>query len=603
MRKALYTLTVVLLIGAVIVGCGKKENPFEPITSSYLPTTAMESQGPTVLSMTVLDGGTTLFQSPAYDEIGILFDADINAATVNTSTILVQNVQYPANPFAYTVSYDRATKKAVIKATNGWNDTLSYLVTVTTGVRDIHGHALDGNDNGWVDPQDSKKVQFWGSNAAVAAVDMTPPTVTMLDPTDNRIQFALSDSLEIYLEDNDSLDLTTITNSAFELTTASGEVVTLPTLSLVPITPQRRYYVRFLSISGLQQATDYFLTVKTTIKDMKGNSLDGNGNGISEAEAVDRERIKFRTYDPTNGGIPSISNLRVIGTEFTDANRALYIKFNRKMNTAYLNTNYIKIYNDNDYTNFVPGTITIMPDTMTVKYTLENFDGSGVIYVSRLVRDTSGMMLDENNNGIPGEAAYLKEPSHGGVPATYQPSDDLYKNASFTTGFSYILFYDRVEEGNVGWSLSGTTPQLWHRSTVRAAENPNYGGNWAWYCGSDIDTSYLYSPLTAVHDTIKMPVIDLTWYSSATLYYDYRTQTDGAADYLRRIYRWRNADGTWPTTWMSGGSYSGTNAWTTAVVGIGTSVQLQYAFVFETDAVGNTAEGVWLDNIRIIANH
>jgi hypothetical protein len=593
MRKALYILTAVLLIGAVLTGCGKKENPFEPTTDSFNATTAMESQGPTVIAIGTLDGDNTLFQNPAYDEIGILFDADLNAGTVNATNILLQDVEHPSTALTYTVTYIKETKKAVIKVPNGWDDDLSYMVTVTAGVKDIHGHALDGNGNNWIDPQDNRKQQFWGNNSAVAAVDLTPPTMSFTDPTNERIYFSLTDSIEINIFDNDSVDPSSITAAAFELTTASGQVVNLGTMTVINDFAPTWYIVRFHPI--LTEATDYFLTVKTTIKDMKGHTLDGNGNGDSENETLDKRRVKFRTYDPTNGGVPGSSNLRVIGTSFTDNNRALYIQFNRKMDPAYLNTNYIKLFNDS-YEEFVPGTITIMPDTMTVKYTLENFDGSGTIWVSRLVRDTSGLMLDENNNGIPGEAAYTT------AVGSYKTSDDLWKNASFTTGFRYILFYDMVESGNIGWSTRGTTPQLWHRSTLYASQNPSgYGGNYLWHCGVDADTSYLYNPIAEVHDTLFMPTIDLTWYSNASLSYDRYIQIEGAVDRMRTIYSYRLADGTW-SGWVTWVTYANTAWGNSGNMGIPvTGTQVRIAFAFDTDNVTNTADGAFLDRIQVLA--
>lgn len=594
MRKALYILTAVLLIGVVLTGCGKKDNPFEPAADSFNATQAMESLGPKVIDIATLDGDVTLFQNPAYDEIGILFDSDMNAGTINTGTILLQNVESPASAITYTVTYEAGTKQAIIRVPNGWDDDLSYMVTVTTGAKDIHGHALDGNGNDWVDPQDNKKTQFWGNNSTVAAVDLNPPTISIADPTNERIYFSLTDSIEINIFDNDSVNAATITAGAFELTTASGQVVSLGTMTVINDFAPAWYIVRFHPT--LTNATDYFLTVKTSIQDMKGHSLDGNGNGKAENEALDRERVKFRTYDPRNGGVPSVSNLRVVGTSFTDNNRALYIQFNRKMNPAYLTSNYIKIYNDNNYEQYVPGTITILPDTMTIRYTLENFDGAGTIWVSRQVRDTSGLMLDENNNGIPGEAAYTT------AVGAYEPSDDLWQNASFATGFRKILFYDMVESGNIGWSTRGTTPQLWHRTTLYANQNPSgFGGNYLWHCGVDTDTSYLYSPIAEVHDTLFMPTMDLTWYGNARLSYDRYIQIEGAVDRMRTIYSYRLADGTWTgwNTWITYGNtawgFSGEN--TVPVTG----TQVRLAFAFDTDNVTNTADGAFLDNIKVIA--
>ncbi|MBI5804520.1 Ig-like domain-containing protein [candidate division TA06 bacterium] len=597
MKKALYILTAVLLIGVVITGCGKKDNPFEPSTDSFNATQAMESKGPKVIDISTLDGDNTLFQNPAYDEIGILFDADMNAGTINTTNILLQDVESPTTAIPYTVTYNVGTKKAIIKATS-WDDDLSYMVTVTTNVRDIHGHALDGNGNDFIDPQDSKKTQFWGNNSAVAWVDVTPPTITVADPTNERIYFSLTDSIEINIFDNDSVDAATLTASAFELTTASGQVVSLGAITVIDDFAPTWYIVRFHPT--LTTATDYFLTVKTTIKDMKGNSLDGNGNGLAENEALDRERVKFRTYDPRNGGVPSSSNLRVINTFFDDWDgtrfRSMYIQFNRKMNAAYLNSNYIKIYNDANYEQYVPGTITIMPDTMLVRYTLENFDGAGTIWVSRQVRDTSGLMLDENNNGIPGEAAYVTS------VGTYKPADDLWKNASYSSGFRTILFYDMVESGNIGWSTRGTTPQLWHRSTLFASQNPSgFGGNYLWHCGVDADTSYLYNPIAEVHDTLVMPIIDLTWYGNASLSYDRYVQIEGAVDRMRTIYSYRLADGTWSgwATWVIYGNTGWGNSGNMSFPVTGTQVKV--AFAFDTDAITNTADGAFLDRIQVLA--
>ncbi|HAD82882.1 MAG: hypothetical protein A2509_02715 [Candidatus Edwardsbacteria bacterium RIFOXYD12_FULL_50_11] len=600
MKKALYTLTVVLLIGAVIVGCGKKENPFEPITSSYLPTTAMESQGPTVLSINTRDGNNALYESPTYDEIVVLFDADMNPSTITTSTILLQEVEHLTTPLTYTVSYDKASKKATIKSPNGWDDDARYLVTVTTGIKDIHGHALDGNDNGWVDPQDFYREQFTGFTTTTAAYDVTPPMVTMANPTNDAIYFSTTDSIEIWIFDNDSVDRASITQDAFVLTKANGQVVTLPAMYVEESFAPALYIVRFRPLATvLVDSNDYFFTVKTSIKDMKGNMLDGNNNGDAENEFLDRERIKFRTYDPRNGGIPTqATNLRVLSTAYVDANRGLVIRFTRKMNPATLNTSNIKIYNNSNYTDYIPGSITILPDTMGVRYSLENYDGSGYLWVSRLVRDTAGFYLDQNNNGISGEAAYTTG------EGTFQASDDLFASIAYNSGLEMILFNDMAEDGNVGWTTRGTTPQLWHRSTRSVAANPNNGGLYAWHCGVDADSSYLVTGPTAVHDTLMMPEIDLTSYniySNCRIRYDRWYRTDGAADACRMIASTDNG-----ANWSTVITWSGTDTpWTTNTsMGLngylGTKVRL--ALAFDTDAVGNVwpSEGFYIDNIRLV---
>jgi len=599
MKKALYILTAVLLIGVVITGCGKKETPFEPSTDSFNATQAMESQGPTVLSINTRDLDNTLYEAPTYDEIVILFDADMNGGTINTGTILLQNVENLAAVMQYTVTYDAGSKKAVIKSTSGWDDDLSYLVTVTTGVKDIHGHALDGNGNDWVDPQDFYREQFWGYTAAVGNYDMTPPTIGIGNPSNNEFWFSLSDSIIITISDNDSVNRASITEDDFVLTNAAtGQVVAMPAMFVEESSAPATYIVRFRPLSTvLKDSNDYFLTVKTSITDMKGNSLDGDADGDAENEFIDRERVKFRTYDPRNGGgVPNFyGNLRVFEARYVDNNRGLEIRFNHKMNPAYLNSNYIKIYNDANYEQYVPGTLTILPDSFGVRYSLENFDGSGYLWVSRTVKDTAGLYLDQNNNGIPGEAAYTTGPS------AYQPGDDLLAAVAYNSGLAMVLFQDNAEGSNAGWTLRGTTPQLWHHST-RRLWTTGYGGKFAWHCGVDADSSYLVTGPTAVHDTIMMPTMDLTVYNiyaNARIYFTYWYRTDGGADACRLIASTDNG-ASWATIATYSGNSGGWNQTNPTVTGyLGSKVR--FAFAFDTDNVGNVypSEGFYFDNFLL----
>ena len=609
MKKALYILTAVLLIGVVLTGCGKKENPFEPTTDSFNATGAMESQGPTAINGGTIDGDEFLFLNPTYDEIYILFDADINPSTVNNSTIILVDAEYLSTPLtAYTVTYDQATKKATIKTTTQWDDDKSYLVKVTPGVKDIHGHALDGNSNGWVDPQDTLKGQIWGANSTVGTVDLIPPKVTMLDPVNDGIYFSISDSIEISITDNDSVDLTTVTGDKFELTTASGQVVALPAIYVYEFIPATSYTVRFRPLTNLQDSTDYFLTVKTGIKDKKGNTLSGNGNNISEAEVIDRKRIKFRTYDPRNGGIPAQNtNLRVVSATFVDANRALEIRFSRKMNATTLTSANIKLYDNNDCTGYITGAIHILPDTMGVRYDLNNASANtNYLWVSRTVKDALGFFLDENDNGIGGEAAYTD------AVGSFITSDDLkavtvnYTAGYTLAGFHTVLFNDMVELGNQGWSIKKTTlaaHALWHIAQKTPAGTPfNDYGKYTWHCANvdSADTMYsIGSPIVAVDDSLISPVFDLTTYGNAQVVFDLWTETDDANDRLRVYYSYLQTDGSWTAWFYTGYNYSGTSAWGERTIGIPDGYQVKLLFRFNTNAIGNTTEGIYMDNIRV----
>jgi len=560
--------------------------------------------------MNTLDDDNVFNPSPTYDEIIILFDADMNPGTINTTNILVQDVESMTAAQVYSVTYEVRTKRAIIKA--DWDIDKRYLVTVTARVKDLHGQALDGNGNGYVDPQDYYREQFTGVNSTVPAFDVTPPTVTMMDPTNERIYFSITDSIEIYLADSDTGVLrSSITDTAFVLTNAAtGQVVALPAMSVDEAGGPAFYIVRFRGLSTiLHDSTDYFLTVKTSIRDRAGNMLDGDGDGKSEAEVIDRERVKFRTYDPRNGGIPAQSNFLVWEIDDSyDANRSMLIKFTRKLNPATVNAVNIKIYNNLNYTGYVPGSISIMPDSTTVRYTLENYDGTGYLWVSRLVKDTAGFYLDQNNNGISGEAAYTTTVANDGAVGTYSPSDDLFADINGYASSRYtIVFYDMVETEYTGWSRTGTAPQMWHRSQVRAAENANYGGTYCWRCGVDGDTSYLDTTslgvINAVHDTLKMPIINLGLYYDCRLLFDYNYVTDDLNDRLRVIRRYKLADGSWSTWAVENESFYGNSGgWLQHNEGVSSAYsgrEIQFGFAFDTNALNNTGEGIYLDNIRL----
>jgi len=87
------------------------------------------------------------------------------------------------------------------------------------------------------------------------------------------------------------------------------------------------------------------------------------------------------------------------------------IRFNDNMDITKLTTNNIKVfaYVNGNYT-YIPGSISISPDTTEVEYSLINLDwnntSSVYLYVSKEVTDNSDKKwkLDTNGNGIGGES-------------------------------------------------------------------------------------------------------------------------------------------------------------------------------------------------------
>jgi len=582
MKKRLYLLLAIGLVvsTAFMAGCGKKENPFAPGTDSY-QTGAALSAGPKVTSAVDMSGNNTFYQAPADDQINLYFGHDLNGATVDTNSVVLMNAGNYAH-IARTVSYDVNARKIVVRAAAGWVDSVRYMVTVTTKVTDKYGNKLDGNSNGWVDPQDDYHVKFRGFTAAGWPGDINGPTLTGIYPANGTTYYKLTDSIRIFIADNDTIDTTSITASQFSLVAENGTVIALAE-SLITASWPTSVEVRFKSL-GLAQGTNYVLTVKTGIKDAKGNTFDGNNNGYSENETLDKYVVKFRTYEPTSSVTPPVVN----SIQYSDGGRTMTIKFTKKMNPAYLNSTYIKAYRNWNKTGYIVGTLKATTDSLGVVYSLENAEGyTPYVWVSRQVRDEVGLMLNQNGNNIGGEPASI---TNGWV------SDDLWTSMPYAPANWYILFDDKVESGNIGWTTKSDTVSLWHRSTRNP--DPNGGGSYNWYCGKESDSTYNYS--RAIHDTIISPSIDLTGYTQARFYFDMWVETDGAADQVGFFISTNGG-----TTWTNLASISGAtyNYWGQWYIDIGayTNRVVKLAITLNTDAVANTSEGAYFDNLRVVA--
>ena len=136
----------------------------------------------------------------------------------------------------------------------------------------------------------------------------------------------------------------------------------------------------------------------------------------------------------------------------------------------------------------------------------------------------------------------------------------------------YVLFDDKVESGNLGWSTkSDTTFSLWHRSTRNP--DPNGGGTYNWYCGKDVDSSYNLG--VAIHDTLFSPSIDLTGYvNSAYLIFDMAAitddlndratiliSTDGGVNWIYLGDVWGTSWSAWDNYWIYIGGYTFSSSW------------------------------------------
>ncbi|MFH1777870.1 MAG: PKD domain-containing protein [Candidatus Omnitrophota bacterium] len=165
-----------------------------------------------------------------------------------------------------------------------------------------------------------------------------------------------------------------------------------------------------------------------------------------------------------------------------------------------------------------------------------------------------------------------------------------------STDVSQVAFYDNMENGDTGWSVSGYG--LWHRSQHRV-----YSGTWAWYYGQE--GAWNYETGGRNYGYLYSPIIDLTNYASPKLSFWRWYQTEGGQyhwyydrkDISIRIYGktgWINLAqiSTFPETWIKEEfdltSYAGE--------------LIQIRFYFDTmGPYNNNFEGLYIDDITVTA--
>jgi hypothetical protein len=88
---------------------------------------------PTVISTSPSDNEADV---PVDSIISVIFSEDMDAATINSNTLHLDNAA------TCSVSYDAGTRTATLMPSADLNEETNYIVTVTTGARDMAGNAL-----------------------------------------------------------------------------------------------------------------------------------------------------------------------------------------------------------------------------------------------------------------------------------------------------------------------------------------------------------------------------------------------------------------------------------------------------------------------------
>jgi hypothetical protein len=139
------------------------------VDANFSATPPGDTRPPRIASVTPADGASNV---PQLTKPTVTFDEAVDAATVTGSTFTLKDDAN--NPVAGTVTYDAATHKATLTPTAQLALGHSFTATVTTGVKDVAGNALEAG-------------QSWTFSSAAAC------PCSVFTPTEGPLGDAISD--------------------------------------------------------------------------------------------------------------------------------------------------------------------------------------------------------------------------------------------------------------------------------------------------------------------------------------------------------------------------------------------------------------------------
>ncbi len=223
-------------------------------------------------------------------QISATFSVSMDASTINTSKFILQQ---GTTSVASVVTYS-GTKAILTPAANLAPGTI-YTATVLMGVKDATGKNL-------------AKDYVWSFTTGTVS-DITPPTITSTDPTNNVTGVTLSHL--IVANFSKSMDVSSITSSTFTVKQGSTAISGAITYSGTAAT--------FTPASILVANQVYTVTITTGVKDAVGNAMAANYTySFTTGNAPDTTAPTVSSTDPLSSatGIP---RNKVIVINFSEA--------------------------------------------------------------------------------------------------------------------------------------------------------------------------------------------------------------------------------------------------------------------------------------------
>jgi hypothetical protein len=244
-------------------------------------TTQADVTPPTVVAFNPAVGAVNVATNAAAT---ITFSEAMTASTINSTTVTLMD---GSATVAASVAYNAATNTATLTPTSLLSNSKTYSLVVlggASGVKDLAGNALAGNAT--------------SSFTTAAAADVTPPTITTVNPASGATNVATSVTPTVTF--SETMTASTINSTTITLmdgsTTVAASVAYNAANNTATLTPS----------SALSNSKTYSLVVKggaSGVKDAAGNALAANVtvSFTTAAPPADVTPPTVTALSPTNG--------------------------------------------------------------------------------------------------------------------------------------------------------------------------------------------------------------------------------------------------------------------------------------------------------------
>jgi hypothetical protein len=407
LNKYLLLGTLLLLgVGLVLGGCGKKDNPFEPNTGVGTGTTEGDMMAVPTFAGPGLGNQMADLRPDLADiqgEIVLIFPKYLNAGTVNLT-----NISVDMQPTTGAIVYYPELKKVVITGT--WtNSSAWHKITILPGLLSQGGKPIDGNGNGKADgtPYDDYVTYYHtGALPAQPAPDLVHPELINNFPFGGGIGWYPTLYHDFDANDIDS----NLVRANSSLRDSAGVIHVLKSAGTNWNGSRFRIFFQPTapdSPLGKNEAYVWSLNINA-IQDTHNNKAVWMNYGyVANLPTVN---VQFRTWTDVAGVDYTplhYSSNAISGGE-------MVISFDDSLDYTTFNTTTVKVLKGvtGSYTGQIYGRLYYQPSDVSarqIRFTLENAPaGSGTytVWLSRTLKDNYGLSLDGNGNGIGGEIGH-----------------------------------------------------------------------------------------------------------------------------------------------------------------------------------------------------